>query len=113
MMQRKKPGFPGFSDSFCYPALQRADIRGLIAFGTRGFLVGHFLVLFKRLEPGSLDGSVMSDEILAAVIGSDESKSLCVVEPLHGTCLHVDLPELTIKGLLPEGWDSQEGIKKI
>src|SRR5688572_7099116 len=31
----------------------------------------------------------MAEEILAAVIRGDESETLGIVEPLHGTCSHV------------------------
>src|SRR5688572_278559 len=38
---------------------------------------------------GALDRAVMAEKILAAVIRGDESETLGIVEPLHGTCSHV------------------------
>src|SRR5215510_5726648 len=34
----------------------------------------------------------MGEQILAPVVGRDESKAFCVVKPLYRTCTHADLP---------------------
>src|SRR5687768_12279625 len=44
----------------------------------------HALTLGERLEAAALDGRVVDEEILAAVLGRDEAEALGVVEPLDG-----------------------------
>src|SRR5205807_4126474 len=43
------------------------------------------LALGQRLESLRLNGGVMHEAVLAAVLGGDEAEPLGVVEPLHGT----------------------------
>jgi hypothetical protein len=45
----------------------------------------------------------MGEQILAAIIRSDEPEALGVVEPLHGTCRHFQLPSLSIVRRNPAG----------
>jgi hypothetical protein len=45
----------------------------------------HALTLGERLEAAALDGRVVDEAILAAVLGGDEAEALGVVEPLDGT----------------------------
>ena len=47
------------------------------------------LRFLQRLVSIHLDGAVVGEQILAAVIRRDESEALGVVEPLHCTCSHV------------------------
>src|SRR5687768_10789545 len=42
------------------------------------------LALGERLEATALDGRVVHEAVLLAVLGRDEAKALGVVEPLHG-----------------------------
>src|ERR671937_554339 len=44
----------------------------------------HALALGERLEPRALDGRVMHEAVLLAVVARDEAEALRVVEPLHG-----------------------------
>lgn len=58
-------------------------------------LVGHFLIadlctLIECAEPSFLDRGDMHENILTAVIGLDESITLCRVEPLHRSSCHLD-----------------------
>src|SRR5204862_5734590 len=43
------------------------------------------LAFGQRLEPLTLNRGVMHEAVLAAVFGRDETETLAVVEPLHGT----------------------------
>ena len=43
----------------------------------------------KLLEAGALDRRVVDEQVLARVIGRDESKALVVAEPLHSSCSHL------------------------
>jgi len=45
-------------------------------------LVGNLLALLKRLESMTLDGAVVDEHVVAAIIRGDESESLGLVEPL-------------------------------
>ena len=36
------------------------------------------------------DRALMDEQVLRAVIGGDEAEALLVVEPLHGSCRHVN-----------------------
>src|SRR5688500_6093293 len=69
--------------------LQRLDVRRRRALLALRHVEGDLLAVLQRLEAGALDRAVMREEILAAVIRRDESKTFRVVEPLHGTCSHV------------------------
>src|SRR3954447_13762361 len=67
---------------------ERLDIgRGRALCAVRD-VEGDLLRFLEGLVAIHLDGAVMGEEILAAVIRRDESKALRVVEPLHGTCCH-------------------------
>src|SRR4051812_26169303 len=68
--------------------LQRLDVCCGRAFLALRHVEGDLLAFLERLEAGALDRAVMREEILAAVIRRDESKTLRVVEPLNGTCSH-------------------------
>src|SRR3954452_646162 len=61
--------------------------------GTLGALLGvvaHLPALSQRLEAAALDRGVMHEQVFAGVIGRDEAEALVVVEPLHGSCCHLD-----------------------
>jgi hypothetical protein len=46
------------------------------------------LALRQGLEAGTLDGRVMHEYILTAILWGDEAVALTVVEPLHCSCNH-------------------------
>src|SRR5688500_20292727 len=43
----------------------------------------HRVTLGQRLEAAALDGAVVDEAVLRAVVGGDEAEPLRVVEPLH------------------------------
>src|SRR5204863_345452 len=45
----------------------------------------HALAFGERLEALRLNGAVMHEAVLAAILGRDEAEALGVIEPLHGT----------------------------
>src|SRR5918993_1487287 len=74
--------------------LQRLDVRRGRTLLALRHVEGDLLAVLQRLEAGALDRAVMGEQILAAVIRRDESETLGVVEPLHGTCSHChSIPE--------------------
>src|SRR5439155_18843491 len=70
--------------------LQRLDVRRRGALLALRHVERDLLALFEGLVTRTLDRGVMGEEILAAVIRRDESEALRVVEPLHGTCRHIN-----------------------
>src|SRR5579859_5163523 len=87
--KRKSPDDRAFPGLLALRGSGGPDIGGLVAFGAGGLVITDLLAFLERLEPRVLDCGEMRKQILAAVIRRDKSKSLCVVEPLHGTCSHV------------------------
>src|SRR5437763_17013898 len=58
--------------------LERLDVRSRGALGTLlGFIV-HFCALGQRPKAVALDGAVMHEQVLAGIIGDDESETLVV-----------------------------------
>ena len=55
-------------------------------------VVGHLRALLQRTVTLAVDAGVMDEQVLVAVIGGDEAKTLVVAEPLHGASWHVELP---------------------
>src|SRR6476469_4177694 len=55
-------------------------------------VIAHLRALGERLEAAALDRRMVNEEVLAALIRSDEAESLVVVEPLNGSCCHVIFP---------------------
>src|SRR5436190_16712511 len=68
----------------------RLHVRGGGALGALLGVVAHLRAVSQRLEAAALDRAVMHEQILAGVIGCDEPEALVVVEPLHGSCCHLD-----------------------
>lgn len=68
--------------------LLRNDVRSLLALGASSFVVGHALIFAQGLETFALDRGEMCEEVFAAAVRSNETKTLSVVEPLNGTCCH-------------------------
>ena len=72
--------------------LTRLDVRGLLALGTLNNFESHFLTFFERLEAAHVDRGEVREQVFAAVIGSDETETLSVVEPFNSTVCHALLP---------------------
>jgi hypothetical protein len=65
------------------------DVGGLLALGTLNDLKGDLLAFFERLEAVHVDGGKMREQVVAAIVRSDKTKTLCIVEPLNSTGCHV------------------------
>jgi hypothetical protein len=80
----------GASAPFCSlhgcPNLEHLDVRCRWAFLALLGVVAHFRALGERPEAVALDRALMHGQVLAGLIGRDESKALVVDEPLHGPC---------------------------
>src|SRR3954452_15317888 len=79
------------------------DVRCSRALLTLLLVVAHLRALSKRLEAAALDRGVMDEEVLAALIRSDEAEALVVVEPLNGSCCHWSLPPVVCELRNAEG----------
>src|SRR5262245_11384626 len=76
----------------CFEAvpLGPANARGLQALRPTGDLELDALTFGQSLETLALDGREVHEHVLAAFL-RDETKTLGLVEPLHGTTSHVQL----------------------
>jgi hypothetical protein len=72
--------------------LTRLYVGGLFALRTLNNFKGHFLTFFERLEAAHVDCGEVREQIFAAIIGSNETETLCVVEPFNCTVCHALLP---------------------
>ena len=72
--------------------LDRFDIRGLLALRTHLHVEADLLILLQRFETLCLDFGEMREQVFAAVVRRDESKTLRVVEPLHCSSCHHPFP---------------------
>jgi hypothetical protein len=99
----KKPDVftPGFLFT-TQTGLTRLDIGGLLSLWALNNFESHFLTFFQRLETRHVDRGEMREQILAAVIGSDETKTLCIIEPLYSTVCHAQLPYKN------NGWNARQ-----
>src|SRR3954471_17805396 len=70
-------------------ALLHLDVRRGGALGTHLGLVADLRTLGKRLEAAAGDARVVDEEVLALVVGGDESEALLVAEPLDGSRCHM------------------------
>lgn len=68
--------------------LRRLDVRSLLALRAHFLVVSHLLPFGERLESVRLDFREVCEQVFAACIRSDETKTLCVVEPLNRTSCH-------------------------
>jgi len=67
-----------------FPALAANDVRSLETLRSLDHVERDALTLGERLEAGSLDRREVNEHVLAAFLG-DETETLRLVEPLHGT----------------------------
>ena len=82
---------PGKCRAFQYfkNELWSLDVGGLFAFGTLSYIKCNFLAFFERLESAHIDCGKVRKQIFAPVIGSDKTKTLCIVKPFYSACCHV------------------------
>ncbi len=64
------------------------DVGGLLALGALHHFEGDLLAFFEGLEAAHIDRGEMREQVFAAVIGSNETETLCIVEPLNSTVCH-------------------------
>ena len=77
--------------AFAYPkpGLAGLDVGSLLAFRALRDFELHFLTFFQGLEAVHVDCGEVCEQILTAVIRSDEAKTFGVIEPLNGTSCHI------------------------
>src|SRR6476646_1608095 len=68
---------------------ERADVLRLRALRALGDVELDLLVLVQRLVAVGLDGRVVHEDVVAAVLLRNEAETLLGVEPLHGALSHV------------------------
>src|SRR6478736_8148933 len=67
---------------------ERTDVLRLRALRPLGDVELDLLVLVQRLVALRLDGRVVNEDVVAAVLLGDEAEALLSVEPLHGALSH-------------------------
>src|ERR1700676_4602761 len=72
----------------CCNLLQRRDFRGLLTLRALRYFERDLLIFLQRLEAVALNLRKMREQVFAASVRRDESKSLRIVKPLHSTCCH-------------------------
>src|SRR3954466_3537182 len=70
-------------------ALLHLHVRRGGALGTHLGLVADLRTLGERLEAAAGDARVVDEQVLALVVGGDESEALLVAEPLDGSGCHM------------------------
>src|SRR5579859_4897524 len=69
------------------PLSDDADVGSLKALGPSVYVELHDLSFRERSKAVGLNGALMAEDVVSAVL-FDESKALCVVEPLHCSNCH-------------------------
>jgi hypothetical protein len=64
-------------------------VRSLGALCTLGYVEGDFLALFKGSETALFDCAMMNKHLFA-IIGSNKTKTLLIIEPFHCSVCHND-----------------------
>src|SRR5215212_5555723 len=72
--------------------LEGGDVRRRGALGTLLGVEADLRALGERLEAAALNRTVVDEQVLAGIIGRDETEALVVVEPLNCSCCHVLAP---------------------
>ena len=78
---------PGFFVRYPMP-LCGLDVRRLLALRSLNDVKAHLLAFLQRLEAIHGDSREVRKQILTALVGSDETEALRVVEPLNDTSCH-------------------------
>jgi len=71
--------------------LSSLDVGSLLAFRALRDFELNFLTFFEGLETVHIDCGEVREQVLAAVIWSDEAKAFGIIEPLNCTCCHKEL----------------------
>src|SRR3954447_26091819 len=84
----------------CSGLLDDRDVDGLRALVAVLGVVGDPRALGEGAEAVAIDPRVVDEEVLAALVRSDEAESLLVAEPLHGSGSHcVSCPSRDVRAL--------------
>ena len=78
--------------------LDGLDIGCLLAFGALRHFETYLLAFLERFEPVHVDCGEVREQINAAVIGCDKTKSFCIVKPFNCTGCHVTFSLLEYQG---------------
>lgn len=81
-------------------ALCGLDVRRLLALRSLNDVKAHLLAFLQRLEAIHGDSREVRKQILTALVGSDETEALRVVEPLNDTSCHFPTSPVTQSLLL-------------
>src|SRR4030067_2909027 len=102
-MERNKKARHLRAGLFCQlrDRLRSLDVGSLLAFRTLNYVEGDLLAFFERFETAHVDCGKVREQIFAAIIGSDKTKTLCVVEPFNCTSCHVFTSLLKKRGNPP------------
>ncbi|CAM2158346.1 conserved hypothetical protein [Paraburkholderia tropica] len=71
--------------------LDRLDVRSLLALRANLDVERHTLVFLQRLEAVCADFREVCEQVVAAGVGRDEAKTLCIIEPFDNTGFHVSV----------------------
>lgn len=82
----KKPRRSGVF--YIWSCLSSLDVGSLLAFRALRDFELNFLTFFEGLETVHVDCGEVREQVLAAVIWSDEAKTFGIIEPLNCTCCH-------------------------
>jgi hypothetical protein len=69
--------------------LRSLDVGCLLALRTLNDVKGNLLAFFEGLEAAHVNRGEVREQVFAAIIRSNETETLCVVEPLNCTVCHV------------------------
>src|ERR687893_789295 len=84
----KRPRRVGLDGASSSPRSERTDVLRLRALGALGDVELDLLVLVEGLVALRLDGRVVHEDVVAAVLLRDEAETLLGVEPLDGALSH-------------------------
>jgi hypothetical protein len=84
----KKPHRVGGASASTGLVLHALDVGSLLAFRALRDFELDFLTFFEGLETVHIDCREVCEQVFAAVIRSDEAKSLGIIEPLNSTSCH-------------------------
>ena len=77
---------PTILGAFCHqfaPRLAGLNIGGLLTLGALHHIEGNLLPFFQGFEAVHVDGGEMREQIIAAIIRRNKTKTFCIVEPLY------------------------------
>jgi len=81
-----------FRETWCIAgfSLERLNVGCLPAFGSFDYVELDGLTFLEAFEAVRVYGGVVNEDVFA-ILTADETKSLCIVKPLHCSLFHVDV----------------------